>query len=327
MKPLISVVIPVYNAEKFIGSCIESVCAQTFDNWELILVDDGSSDESGTICDFYASKDSRITIFHKKNGGVSSARNYGLDKANGLWVTFIDSDDFIDKCFFEIFEKRCQKKCFDLFMGDVKQISLNEESFIEYGLRTTVCSLKEAIIDDKILRSGDLHAKMFKTNIIENNKIAFCEQINYSEDRLFFDSYLTQVDNIALDSSICYFYKRNNAGLSYKLNSFESEWLCYENLRDTLYVVAQKSSLDCKKLLHTNPALRVLKAALSEKNGFSFSCWFQSLGKNDNYFFSTAIGSMRLGKFFQKLLSLKMYQTFFYFLKAYEFVKKVQKSV
>lgn len=93
--PLVTVIIPVYNSEKTLRKCIDSILYQSFKDFELILVDDGSSDFSPTICDDYAAKDSRVRPFHKENGGVSSARNLGLDKAQGKWVAFIDSDDYV----------------------------------------------------------------------------------------------------------------------------------------------------------------------------------------------------------------------------------------
>lgn len=96
-SPLISVLIPVYNVEKYIRRCLDSVAAQTFTNWECILVDDGSPDASGKICDEYAAKDSRFRVIHKENGGVSSARNAGLDVARGEYVTFCDSDDWVEE--------------------------------------------------------------------------------------------------------------------------------------------------------------------------------------------------------------------------------------
>ena len=93
--PKISIIVPVYNVEKYITECIDSILAQTHKDWELILVDDGSIDNSGKICDEYAIKDSRIKVIHKENGGLSSARNAGLDVAKGEYITFSDSDDFI----------------------------------------------------------------------------------------------------------------------------------------------------------------------------------------------------------------------------------------
>lgn len=98
----ISVIIPVYNAEIFLSKCIESVLFQSYQNWELILINDGSTDNSSQICDFYVLKDNRIKVIHKQNQGVSAARNSGLDVAVGEYICFIDSDDVIDLRLFEI---------------------------------------------------------------------------------------------------------------------------------------------------------------------------------------------------------------------------------
>lgn len=94
--PKVSVIVPVYKVEDYVSRCIESILDQTYTDWELILVDDGSPDKSGEKCDKYAEKDNRIRVFHKENGGVSSARNMGLDNAKGEWVTFVDSDDYVN---------------------------------------------------------------------------------------------------------------------------------------------------------------------------------------------------------------------------------------
>jgi len=100
-KPLISVIVPVYNTEKFLHTCLDSILAQTYKNLEIILVNDGSSDMCPMICDEYADKDSRVTVIHKKNGGLSSARNAGLDSCSGEYITFVDSDDIISECWIE----------------------------------------------------------------------------------------------------------------------------------------------------------------------------------------------------------------------------------
>ena len=96
---VISIIVPVYNTEKYLQRCINSILAQTYVDYELLLVNDGSTDGSGNICDEYAKNDSRVKVFHKKNGGVSSARNVGLEEAQGEWVTFVDSDDWINEHF------------------------------------------------------------------------------------------------------------------------------------------------------------------------------------------------------------------------------------
>ena len=96
-QPLISVIVPVYNVEKYLEKCVESILSQTYQNLEILLIDDSSKDNSGKLCDDFAKKDSRIRVIHKENGGLSDARNHGIDNSNGEWLTFIDSDDFITK--------------------------------------------------------------------------------------------------------------------------------------------------------------------------------------------------------------------------------------
>ena len=94
---LISVIIPVYNTEKYLSECVNSVLAQTYNKFELILIDDGSKDNSGDICDWYAAQDNRIRVIHQTNSGVSNARNKGINEANGIYIAFIDSDDIVNK--------------------------------------------------------------------------------------------------------------------------------------------------------------------------------------------------------------------------------------
>ena len=94
---MISVIVPIYNAEKYLRRCVDSVLAQTFTDYELLLINDGSQDSSGAICDGYVAKDSRVRVFHKENGGASSARNLGLENAKGEWITFVDSDDTLQQ--------------------------------------------------------------------------------------------------------------------------------------------------------------------------------------------------------------------------------------
>ena len=101
-NPKISIIVPVYNAEQYLRRCIDSILNQSFTDFELILIDDGSKDKSSDICDEYAAKDSRVRIFHKENGGVSSARNVGLDNSCGEWVAFVDADDEIEDGYLNI---------------------------------------------------------------------------------------------------------------------------------------------------------------------------------------------------------------------------------
>ena len=101
-EDLISIIVPVYNVEKYLHRCVSSILQQTYSKFEVILVDDGSKDASGRICDVFASKDERVRVIHKENGGLSSARNAGLDIANGKYIGFVDSDDYIENDMYEI---------------------------------------------------------------------------------------------------------------------------------------------------------------------------------------------------------------------------------
>ena len=114
MYDLISVVIPVYNVEKYLEKCLDSVVEQTYRNLEIILVDDGSTDNSGAICDRYAQKDSRVVVIHQKNGGLSKARNVGIDTATGKYISFIDSDDYVGSCYIETLYKEIKPNIINL---------------------------------------------------------------------------------------------------------------------------------------------------------------------------------------------------------------------
>lgn len=102
MQPTVSVIVPVYNVEKYLARCVDSITSQTYENLDIILVDDGSTDNSGRICGEYAKKDTRIRVIHQKNKGASAARNCGITAASGNYIGFIDSDDWIDKDMYEL---------------------------------------------------------------------------------------------------------------------------------------------------------------------------------------------------------------------------------
>ena len=118
MKPTISVIVPVYNAEKYVGRCIESVQAQTYSDWQMILVDDGSKDKSLEICQGYAGTDNRIRVIHQENAGPGIARNVGFEYAKGKYVVFIDSDDYIEKEYFQLLSQHDE----DVVYIDVRNV-------------------------------------------------------------------------------------------------------------------------------------------------------------------------------------------------------------
>ena len=119
--PTVSVIIPVYKVEEYLGQCVDSILSQTYTNLEVLLVDDGSPDDCPRLCDEYAAKDKRVRVIHKENGGLASARNAGLDKANGQFVSFIDSDDWIEQQTYEKVMRIHEETSAEIIMFDIIQ--------------------------------------------------------------------------------------------------------------------------------------------------------------------------------------------------------------
>lgn len=195
--PKISVIIPIYNAEKYLKCCIDSILAQNFSDFELLLVDDGSSDNSWEICEEYAQKDSRVRVFHKENGGVSSARNVGLENALGEWLYFSDSDDELYSDAFEILLKNVSNDIAYVMAGYVIYNDAGEETYSITTRRTDVVTAQNAISQmfkpQDYLYHGYLWNKLFRTDIIKKHALHFEENIHFNEDRLFNVLYLLKI--------------------------------------------------------------------------------------------------------------------------------------
>ena len=208
---LISIIVPVYNTEKFLHRCIDSILAQSYTDFELLLIDDGSKDSSGTICDEYAEKDSRVRVFHKENGGVSSARNVGLDNAKGEWVTFCDSDDYVASCWLQNYHlmENSDKSviCQGLTrfqqgkngINDLKIVGFNRGAY-NGDVRQVVAML----FDMGML--GWIYIKAFRLKRIKEKGITFDVRQRYREDEKFFLEYLLPSDKLILYDKADYFY-------------------------------------------------------------------------------------------------------------------------
>lgn len=196
--PTVSVIVPVYKVEKYIRRCVDSILSQTISDFELILVDDGSPDNCGAICDEYAARDSRIRVLHLQNGGASKARNAGLDAAQGTYIAFCDSDDWWDTKLLECAVQSLENGNYDWFsfhfryvMGDGKTQEVDHpEEEVVFGTWQN----KTEFICNRFLQ-GDfawsVWARVFRRRIIEQNKIRFCETCgDYAEDLGFCTKYL-----------------------------------------------------------------------------------------------------------------------------------------
>lgn len=196
IKTLISIIMPVYNSEKYLKDAIESVLAQTYHNFELILIDDGSSDGSSSICDQYAKKDDRIQVIHKNNAGVCSARNQGMDIAKGDYVCFIDNDDIYDKQYLETMVAILSEQLFDIVKCGRRNIRITPE-LVE--TKKTDFSFKESrsyTIDEfvqdyyEIKKTGCFNSiwnGIYSVSFLKNNNIRFNESVKHGNEDLIFN--------------------------------------------------------------------------------------------------------------------------------------------
>lgn len=180
-KELISVVIPIYNVEQYLRDCLQSIINQTYNNLEIILIDDGSPDNCGKICDEYEKKDSRIKVIHKKNGGLSDARNYGLKLATGKYITFIDSDDYVDMHFIEYLYSAIKRTNADISFCDYTEtkgtMDLNTEKLLYDNFGEEVYNnlemLKQLYIPQKHGYEFVAWGKLYKTELFTKNNIFY----------------------------------------------------------------------------------------------------------------------------------------------------------
>ncbi len=214
-KILFSIIVPVYKVEKYIDQCVQSILKQDFKNFELILVDDGSPDNCGKICDEYAKKDDRVRVFHKENGGISDARNYGLKHAKGEYILFVDSDDFI-------FENSLEKIAEFLNDMDVDIVFLKGFKFFgENHLVEIDQDIKFEMNDSKDKKlfyiscmnkfPGSACGKVCKRTFLEINKLFF-EKGLFSEDIEWLVRALKTANSIEALNVPYYYYRQNRFG-------------------------------------------------------------------------------------------------------------------
>ena len=229
--PVVSIIVPVYNAEKFLHRCIDSIHAQTFTDWELLLIDDGSMDRSGQICDEYAAKDERIRIFHKENGGVSSARNIGLDYARGEWITFVDSDDWVSEDLLKELVKHSDSDLVVADFCDEGEGQWNEKLPVGQWQGKELSGIIENSI--ALVRFTAPWCKLFKNSLIGQTR--FHVELTTQEDALFVFRYLCVVQNIQIIPNKGYHYNRETSGsLSKSLEGNHIQFYDYLHLLEPI---------------------------------------------------------------------------------------------
>ena len=212
-----SIIVPVYKAEKYLKRCIDSILAQDCTDWELILVDDGSPDSSDAMCDEYAAHDKRIKVFHKPNGGVSSARNLGLENATGEWIMFVDADDILESNALSTIAAKTEKFSTDLIIYCVKEY-IDEQNIQNhvYPLKPNKIydrrEVEQKLIPFACQSSSFVNPpwnKVYRSAIIVDNKMRFAKRV-MGEDWLFNVEYLQHINSAIYIDSFLYDYMRND---------------------------------------------------------------------------------------------------------------------
>lgn len=251
---LVSVIIPIFNSEKYLSRCIESILNQDYENLELILINDGSSDSSDSICLHYKNLDRRVQYIETKNNGVSHARNVGIFNSNGKYITFIDSDDFVERNFISELLHGLKTVNADLAMCNLNYYYFNR--LVKKSLfNESNCLLNEKdkfrfLYDDSNTVIRTASCKLFKTEIIKNSDISFKKNISNGEDFIFCFEYTLHCKRIVsiMDKHL-YFYRKDN------LNSLTSNSDCGSWNAQKKIIIALKTILNEKKLNEYLPYL------------------------------------------------------------------------
>lgn len=264
--PLVSIIIPVFNSELYITRCIESITSQTYINFEVIIIDDGSTDLTPFICNNFAEYDPRIMIINKPNGGVSSARNIGLKSITGDFITFIDSDDYIKNDYLESLVNSALLQNADL-------VSCGCTIFND-KVTYTANSLARPQSDEKLIcalfdsgMGGTVWGKLIKSNIIFQNKVFFNEQFSLREDLLFWCELSKYINSHLNIDYFGYFYYRpeSNKSLSskYDITEFDRQLLITEKIQS--YLIQQQIPVSEIENLIGKDISRVFIAAIKKQ--------------------------------------------------------------
>ncbi|MDY3362430.1 glycosyltransferase family 2 protein [Riemerella anatipestifer] len=255
-KSMVSIIIPVYNTEKYLEKCINSIVEQTYTNWELLLINDGSQDDSLSICEKYANEYSNIYVFSQENKGPSAARNIGIDNAHGQYICFVDSDDWVDDNYLEIFIGNMSENEDMMVVQDHKRI-INDK-IIRYtnGYNNEIFELPKdlsSLIKEYKFIQGYSVNKLYIREILENHSLRFSEEIDMGEDEVFFYKYLQLIDKIIFVKPDPYNYVGRIGSLTSRHSKFISEFLrCAENNKFYHYILKNENSAENRSFFKGN---------------------------------------------------------------------------
>ncbi|MCY4780801.1 glycosyltransferase family 2 protein [Sphingobacterium sp. UT-1RO-CII-1] len=231
----VSIIIPVFNSEKTLERCIDSLLEQSYRHLEIVLVNDGSTDNSGNICDKYSKKHNNILAFHQPNNGVSAARNLGLDNCNGDWVCFVDSDDYVGKNYVESFLLTNLEET-ELVVQDIVKIERGDRQRTNVGLYGTFEMLDIAywIQFNAILKNGYAACKLYCKKTIDRYGLRFDQEVRFCEDLIFYLKFLSSIEKVSFVDEGNYFYEITRESATSKIFPFEEYMLTIEKLDSAL---------------------------------------------------------------------------------------------
>lgn len=264
-KPFISVIVPVYCAEKYLEECINSILAQELKNYELILVDDGSPDRSGIICDKFLSEDvaNRVKVIHNKNHGVSHARNCGMKIASGKWVLFIDADDIVSVSYLKNMSSQLSKLQEDnaIVISGTKRIKRKNRkeqwriSFKNQIIKLPFLDQHSLTQLDELLVYGTIWGKLFNLDVIKTFNIEFRTELSLNEDHLFYFEYLSHVSTIITCNTIDYLYMSDDTAISLSTtyqHPYTQRIIAYQLLCNSYHKLLSDWGIDKQKLNKTS---------------------------------------------------------------------------
>lgn len=208
--PAISVIVPVYKVEKYLDRCVQSILSQTFSDFELILVDDGSPDNCGSMCDTYAKQDSRVQVIHKENGGLSDARNVGKAAAQGEYILFVDSDDYLKENTLEVLYNLIKKYNADIAVGEICNCYEKYQDSKPIAVTSTVCSGTEAL-KSALQGTVSICGKLISRELASNHDFPVGRT---SEDAFFTPQLLLDVRVAAVTNEMLYFYWHRSGSIT-----------------------------------------------------------------------------------------------------------------
>lgn len=229
----VSIIIPVFKVKHYLSECLDSVLAQTYTEWECILVDDGSSDGSGAICDEYAASEPRFKVIHQQNSGASIARNTGIENSSGEWIVFVDSDDIVRPDYLQNMIFAAQTQDADFVIGGLQYWHTetgerNDKRYTPHMYKGE--DIVKAYLLDHIHQNGGPVAKLYRREIINEHHAEFNPKMHYAEDCNFMMTYINHISSIAFIDAIDYIYRLLPTSLSHRRMSLESEKVVLEEM-------------------------------------------------------------------------------------------------